>query len=407
MTLEQSVVLALVRAKILNIPAVLPQGAENCDWSAALTEARQQSVLLMFFEELSLLGERVPKAVIDKCFALSCAVLANNAKIGHVQKNLSSRLSKKGYPMVILKGEAAAAYYDNPQLRMLGDIDFLSADENLDAIKEMLLSDGYTISNEEHICHRTFSRPDAQLELHFEISGMPTGELREKILSFQKDIFETSQVKNIGGGDFPAPSDCHHALILLLHSQHHMLGEGLGLRHLCDWAYFVKNTENMPFWEETLLPFLKEIGLMRFAVALTKMCSLHLGINCPYWALCADDDVCNGLFLEVLEGGNFGRKDALRTTSEKMITARGKKEKNKGKSYYLYENLKASVLEKYPVVKEKKWLFPFYFVFRAARYCWFSLTGKRASLRKSFLQADKRNALYDNLHIFEVENYER
>ena len=32
------------------------------------------------------------------------------------------------------------------------------------------------------------------------------------------------------------PAPFHHGLILLLHTVHHMLGEGIGLRHLCDWG---------------------------------------------------------------------------------------------------------------------------------------------------------------------------
>lgn len=42
-------------------------------------------------------------------------------------------------------------------------------------------------------------------------------------------------------GNMVCPSDFHHGLILLLHTSHNMLGERIGLCHLCDWTVFVNS----------------------------------------------------------------------------------------------------------------------------------------------------------------------
>ena len=45
------------------------------------------------------------------------------------------------------------------------------------------------------------------------------------------------------------PSHFHHGLNLLLHTNQHLLGEGLGLRHLCDWAVFAAGFSDEEFRE--------------------------------------------------------------------------------------------------------------------------------------------------------------
>ena len=121
------------------------------------------------------------------------------------------------------------------------------------------------------------------------------------------------------------------------------------------------------------------------------------------WAADADEETADELFCEILDGGNFGRKDGLRTSSEKMIANRGDGENQKGKLHNLYENLKCSVKEKHKSVQKIPILFPVFFLYRAARYFIFMLFGKRVMLHKSLKQAEERITLYDKLGIFKEE----
>lgn len=66
------------------------------------------------------------------------------------------------------------------------------------------------------------------------------------------------------------PTDLHQAVILLLHTAHHLVSEGVGLRQLCDWACFVNKTQGEEFWHTKFIPLVKEIGMYNFASILTK-----------------------------------------------------------------------------------------------------------------------------------------
>ena len=70
-----------------------------------------------------------------------------------------------------------------------------------------------------------------------------------------------------------------------------MLGEGLGLRHICDWACYVQKTESMPFWAE-LLNLFERVGILTYAKVITKICSMYFHINCPEWAESVDEELC-------------------------------------------------------------------------------------------------------------------
>jgi hypothetical protein len=134
------------------------------------------------------------------------------------------------------------------------------------------------------------------------------------------------------------------------------LDDGLGLRHLCDWAAFVKATQNEAFWTEELLPLMKEIGIMKYASVATKLCATYLHIPCPAWAADADDTLCDGLLADVFLGGNFGRKNNERARSGSLIAKKG--EKKRGPIAAMAVSLHRAILLKYPIVKKVWILYP-------------------------------------------------
>ena len=79
-----------------------------------------------------------------------------------------------------------------------------------------------------------------------------------------------------GDENVVCPSDFHHGLILLLHTSHHMFGEGIGLWH--------------------------------FNCILTRMSITYLDCPDPGWTETIDDMLINSIILDIFTGGNFGRK---------------------------------------------------------------------------------------------------
>ena len=380
MTKEQSLLLSLLRTcingnKLCYIDA-------DIDWKIVADEARAQAVSLMAFDASSEMKKAIPQNVYDKWFKYCLGRIKKYAKVGSSQKELVTILDREKISYCIIKGEAAAAYYPQPLLRAFGDVDFLIEGEDKEKIKELLIKNGFESSLEDHICHMVFTKPNSHLEMHFEVAGIPDGIIGNKIREFLKCTVFDTVVRDIGNGEFNAPSDIYHCIILLLHMQHHLLGEGIGLRHLCDWACFVNRTSEEVFWTEDVIPFLKEVGMYSFMTAMTKVCCKYLDIGTPCWLTEVNDSVVDTLIEDILQGGNFGRKDNNRMRTGMLITNRGKDGFNHNKWHRMYSVVKRNIDAQYPNVKEYPIMYPFYLIGKVLRYMLLSLKGERQPLMK-------------------------
>ena len=400
MTTEQKVLIELVKG---DVSGKAPEiSASDIDWKAVAKESLQQSVVLSAFSSATSFKNQISPEVYEKWFNKARSVTARNIKTANAQSELIKLLNRKGYSYVILKGEASASYYQTPDNRALGDVDFLIDPTKKEEIADYLRSEGYTSSMEGHTCHIVFKKGTANLEMHFQVAGVPRGIAGERIERFLADAHLKSVKKNIGSGEFSAPTDLYHGVILLLHTEHHLLYEGIGLRHLADLAAFINATKDEPFWEEELLPLLREIGLLTFLSVMTDIAVRYFGVEAPRWFTPPDKKLSDGILDDILEGGNFGRKEALRGRSGNLITNHKTDGKRHGKLYNLFRTLKDSTDEVYPIVKKHPVLYAIFMPYRAIKYIVLVICGKRVNLAKALPIAEKRQKLYDDLHIFEV-----
>ncbi len=367
----------------------------QADWDTVGLISSQHAVAPLVFDTISKYKENIPKEIFAKWYRHILKTLSDNSKVQSSQNELVEMLGQKT-DYVILKGLAAAAYYPKPELRCLGDVDFLVKNEDLKKCQKNIKDNGYE-EKIETACHICFTKGGKILEMHFEIPGIPDGETGEKVREFIEPIFDTHHSKN----GFNAPSDIYHGIIILLHSAHHLINEGLGLRHLCDWACFVGATAAESFWED-LLPFLKEIGMLKFAKILTKISAEYLKITCPEWAMDTDSAVCDELMRDILTGGNFGRLDKSRSGSGMMMSSFKSNSSKKGKIQSLIRTLHSTMNSAYPILNKAPVLYPFIFIFRIIKYLFLMLLGRRPSLATASEKANERLAVYNKLEMFKV-----
>lgn len=400
---EQKMLLSLLRYAIHERKELLPEDLSESDITPILKEASAQAVNGMALVGLLALHERFSQEAEQNIRRMIALILRKNLTVSHTQSILVKRLDEHRFPYVILKGDAAAAYYPNPDMRMRGDVDFLIDPTQKKDVEQMLLGAGYISSQEGHVCHVVFKKPGAHLEMHFEPAGIPNGESGDDIRAFLSDTLQSGETVRNGFGAFSAPDALHHGLILLLHMQHHMLGEGIGLRHLCDWACYVQKTQDQPFWQETLLPFLQKIGLFIFAAVMTRTCAIYLDTPCPAWAEVADMTLCDDIMSDIFTGGNFGRKDTTRSESFVLVSNRGKTSGEHGKLYYLFYALNAAVKSRFYRFRKMYILYPVFYLCMGIRYLYRVAIGKRTPMHKLVAPAEKRKELFENLKVFERE----
>lgn len=400
---EQKIVLHLSAKSIAknDFPLLNDVDVDVVDWEEVFKEVTDQTVVLATFDALSPYKKHVPKEVFSKWQQKAYFILQSNLSVLQSQCDMTSLI--EGHPYVILKGSSASVNYPKPELRSLGDVDFLIDPSEQEELEKLFIQNGYRKSMGDHPNHVVFDKPNAVLEMHFETAGVPFGIQGEKVKEYLKDTVYNPIVKVQDFSTFNAPNEDKNALILLLHMQHHMLSDGFGIRHLCDWATFINEHGNADFWKEKLIPLLKDIGLYTYLKVITKTASVYLHSTCPDWVGEVDSELCEDIIIDILTGGNFGVKDKTRAKSAMLISETGKAGTKHGALYNLSHAMHRAVMRQ-KCVKKFPPLYPIMYVYRSLRFLFLSMIGKRPSLTKMAPEAEKRKAVYDKLEIFVTED---
>ncbi len=374
----------------------------NADWLVILKEAKNQAVVQLVNSVLD--NSNLPPEEAKQWKLVSSATITYNIQVLYNHSVLHRWMTHANIPYVVLKGAASASYYSIPTYRSMGDVDFLVKNGDLERAGRVLEEQGLKPWDKEHISHIVYLGPKMHYEMHFNLAGTPNGEAGNLVREYTEDIFEKAGVRKIGVGEAALPSPFHHGLILLLHTCHHLTGEGVGLRHLCDWAVFENSFSEDEFCElfETKL---KKLGLWMFAQILTRVSIKYLGADEKSWAI-AEEDVVDALMEDIFTGGNFGKKDSDRALQTMLISDRGKD--GVGKTSMVSEFLRSGngiVYHNWPKSKTNKLLLPFGWVYFGTRRIFREMTGKRkkTDVRKLVDGAAERRRLYEQLHLYETE----
>ena len=376
-------------------------------WCKIFLESKEHAVDLLVYDKICEIKEYVDEREFLELKKSISPSVKNNAKVSYGQSEIVKLLEKNGFSYIIIKGASSSSYYDKPSLRLLGDVDILINKEDTEKIAKVLIENGYNQTQNDHPSHVGFEKKGVTYELHFEVAGIPYGKVGEKLRAYLKEnAFRETLEKNDGLSNFNAPSDFTFGIILILHTVHHMLGEGLGLRHFLDFATFVSKTKEQPFWTKELLPLLKDIGLLVFTLSMVKTACAYLGVDTPSWCDKVCDEIEDEIILDVLSSGNFGRKDLDRASSGMLISEHGKDGTKNSATYNLSHSLHVAVL-RMPIVKKCIILYPFVYLYKSIKFLFLSLIGKRPSVIKMKNQAKERKIIYDKLKVFQTENGEK
>lgn len=345
-------------------------------------------------------------------------VAAQEIFFGNVIKNtnnfmehdeLNKLMTKNDIPYCTLKGLASAYYYPDPSLREMGDVDYLVQEADFETAKQAALNAGFAIDHgdEPDSIHIAFKRePMSIWEQHRTINGIPNGEVGENIQSEIDRTIKTSEQIALDGVICRIPDAFHHGLIMLLHVASHMTSEGIGLRHLCDWAVFANRLGNDGF-DELFEEKLTRFGLWKFAQILTLVSEKYLGIAHMEWAQNPEvtDEHLEAVMEDIMNGGNFGKKDLNRYREIKYISNRGERTvDNKNVVDQVFGTLNQKTCSDYPWIKKHKVFLPIGWAAEGGRYLALLITGKRKSKGTSAMlrEAAKRKEIYSKMELFRI-----
>jgi hypothetical protein len=290
----------------------------------------------------------------------------------------------------------------------MGDVDFFVARQDIENASEVLRQNGYEVREMDNDHHVILDKGGVRFEMHYEPVGLPEGRDRDRALALFDTLTADSALVSNGITTCRCPSDFHHGLILLMHTQHHMLSEGIGLRHLCDWAVFVRRFEGDEFprmFEDSL----RSIGLWQFARLLSLTCARHLGIPRQSWVEGKEKGaaVADALLADIFAGGNFGIKDRQRRYEGVFISHHQNDGKKRNRFSEGIRYLNSLAVRRWPVMGRVPLLLPFAWILLligfAGRNRQRKKQGQQVSTVKAFQGSAARKQLYQKLHIYESD----
>lgn len=205
-----------------------------------------------------------------------------------------------------------AQIYPNPNRRQCGDIDIWVNG----GIKEIVgwLRENYQtgIVIWHHIDAEIFG--DVLTEIHYHPCWLYNPFCNKRLQKWFESQKQQQMVidKRLG---FAYPTVGFNAIYSLVHLYHHLIEEGIGIRHLMDYYYIVMalSADDKRILEGEL----KRFGLFRLAEAVMWVLGKVCALKPEYMIANPNEKEGKFLFDEILRGGNFGhhRKDERKRNS--------------------------------------------------------------------------------------------
>ena len=324
-------------------------------------------------------------------------ILANNLRNLWEHGQLHKLLTEHGIPYAILKGAASAAYYPDPALRTMGDVDFIVRQDGIERTCEAIKKLGFTCADSESEHHVVFRKAQSVWELHWKAPGIPVG--NQRIEAILDTIIDDAEEKD----GCMVPSKFHHGLVLLLHTAEHLLNTGIGLRHLCDWAMFYSSLSNDAF-VATFQESLQSVGLWRFAQLLTLTCVRYLGAPAREWAGTSDEGLLESIIEDILSGGNFGIKDEQRINQAKLMTNGAERSVDGGSVHHLLASIRNKAILAWPLCGRIKIMLPLGCFYVCIRHLFRIAKGERPAIhtRRVLNGVRQRKRLYREFKLFQT-----
>lgn len=270
----------------------------SIDWECFYAQTKQQGVVAVVFDKINEMSKAFapPKRILlnwtTQSFSIEEQMKANEA----ISIELSEKLYRRGIETVILKGLAYASYYPNPYHREYGDVDCYlmgKKDEGDRVAKELgceIRGAGYKHS---HIYYKGLIFENHKYITSFDNTKL--GIKTERILQ----TLMTEGCKPIGNTKLLCPSADFNAIFLVKHAQRHFLKEGIRIRHLLDWVFFLKAEASNINWEK-VLPIMEECRILNFAKVITSICVEKLGLKIDVKELICTDKLTEKVVDDIL-----------------------------------------------------------------------------------------------------------
>lgn len=247
------------------------------EWMRMYRMAVQQGVVAILFEGIQQLSKETapPLKLLMQWSAHTFSIEDKQNEMGRVAADFAQLMCEHGIKTMVLKGKAFSTYYPYPNHRECGDLDcflmgrYADGDNIAAEHGAKVEGSGYKHS---HIVYKGLTIENHQYLTSFDNTkrGVYTERMLQDVIAKGGNQIDNTSLWN--------PSCEFNALYLVEHALRHFLKEGIVVRHLLDWAYFLKVEQEQVNWS-LVYTEMDKCHLRKFADMLTYLCVIYLGVE--------------------------------------------------------------------------------------------------------------------------------
>ena len=280
------------------------------EWQEVYLMGKTQGVTGLLFDKVKTLPKEFapPREVVMQWMSHTMSIERQTKVLFQKSAEFAELMSQEGMQTMVLKGLALIGYYPNPWHREYGDLDcYLCRVEDGRVVWCGCYEHGNRIAEERGIDvergfykHSQIKYKGLEVENHqFALPIKDGEEVRALERELRRCVATPECLTPIGQTQLYKPSADFTALFLTAHGLSHFLFESIKLRHVLDWAFFVKaeykNVDWDNFWE-----WCERMKYTRFVLCLNYICSHYLKMEIPE-ALQRHDDAVPALSARILD----------------------------------------------------------------------------------------------------------
>lgn len=340
--------------------------------------ARKHGVAGIVYYKLQTLLEIKTDTIVRSLKDCYLAEVFSAVQIEEEIRLLEGSLERAGIEYTFVKGYEIRNSYPVPELRTMGDVDILIAEESISQAEKLLYELGYMKKDlGGHVW--TFYKEAVSLEIHKRLTAgnyWNTIDYEKYFLNFfHRLIKDPNRCRK-----YFKPED--HFIFLCFHLAKHLNGTGAGIRMVLDIAVYLKEYKNKMDWQY-IQSECEKIALDAFAKNLLYLCQRWFGV-CSVWDEAQmDAGTYHELTEYIMAGGIFGfeRPDSIRRLR------RGIDESNKKSAWRIKSKALLKIIfpngkhmtEFMPEVAKHPWLLPAAWIKR-----WQLAVKSRGTLKTAF-----------------------
>lgn len=296
------------------------------EWTELFLISQKQAVVgvaLQGIEKLNQHGQKPPLTLLLEWIGQSEQIRVQNKILNQRCGEIVKHFADAGFRSCILKGQGNGRMYPDPLLRTCGDIDiWLEGDK--EKIKKYVLSlFPYAEDTEMHIEFPIFD--NVPVEVHYKPRYSRVPRYEERLQKWFKDQSNEQFLHRAcldGGSEVCIPTTKFNAVHQLSHMMGHFFYEGIGIRHLIDYYYVLKELQKEGVKEDFATLF-SSLGMLSFATGIMWIEKSVLGLDEESLIVPASERRGKIILEGVEDGGNFGVYRQDKEARQRSVLLRG------------------------------------------------------------------------------------